>query len=99
MLVEKTGYTEFYAVNPSTKERERIQISDYITARQEMMMAQDPHLVLAMAQYLAHKLPGSEIYVDAYATLNGHPSQKIVRNDVNLASAKITNWIIPLQKE
>jgi vitamin K-dependent gamma-carboxylase len=98
MLVEKTGYAEFYAVNPITREREGIRLSDYITSRQEMMMAQDPHLVQAMAQYLGREFPGKEIYADAYATLNGRPSQQIVRSDIDLAAVPPADWIVPLQR-
>ncbi|HTV40163.1 MAG TPA: HTTM domain-containing protein [Candidatus Sulfotelmatobacter sp.] len=96
MLVEKTGYAEFFAVSPLTGDRKEIPLSDYITPRQQMMMAQDPFQIRALAQFLGHEYPGYEIHVDAFATLNGRPSQRIVRDDVNLASSKISNWIVPL---
>jgi vitamin K-dependent gamma-carboxylase len=97
MLVEKTGYAEFFALNPVTGERKAIPLSNYITARQQMMMAQDPFQIRTMAQYLGREYPGWEIQVDAFATLNGRPSQRIIRNEVNLAAPLIEDWIVPLQ--
>jgi hypothetical protein len=99
MLVEKTGNAEFFAVDPLTAERKEIALSNYITPRQQMMMAQDPFQIRAMAEFLGHQYPGWEIHVDAFATLNGRPSQRIVRRDVNLAAPKVTNWIVPLANE
>lgn len=99
MLVEKTGYAEFFAVNPATGDRNEIPLSNYITPRQQMMMAQDPFQIRAMAQFLGHQYPGWEIHVDAFATLNGRPSQRIVRDDINLAAPNLSNWIVPLAQE
>jgi len=99
MLVEKSGYAEFFAVNSVTGERNEIPLSNYITPRQQMMMAQDPFQIRAMAQFLGHQYPNCEIHVDAFATLNGHPSQRIVRDDVNLATAGTIDWIIPLKEK
>lgn len=97
MLVEKTGYAEFFAVNPATGDRKEIALSEYITPRQQMMMAQDPFQIRAMARYLGQKFPGQEIHVDAFATLNGRPSQRLVRNDVNLAGPTVEPWVVPLR--
>jgi hypothetical protein len=97
MLVEKTGYAEFFAVDAANGDRQRISLSHCITSRQQMMMSQDPHLLRAMARYLSREYPHQEIHVSAFATLNGRASQKIVRDDVDLGAAQLENWIVPLQ--
>jgi vitamin K-dependent gamma-carboxylase len=97
MLVEKTGYAEFFAVNPGTGERRQVPLSNYITLRQQMMMAQDPFQVRALAQYLGQQYPGWEIHTDAFETLNGRPSQRIVREDIDLAGPVPQDWIVPLK--
>lgn len=79
MLVEKTGHVELFAVNPAAGTQERIPLEHYITARQRMIMAQDPHLIRIFAQYLSREnaiagRPGTEIRAEALATLNGRPS-------------------------
>jgi hypothetical protein len=97
MLVEKTGSVEFYRYDPDGKLRERIPIESYTTPRQRVMMAQDPALIRQFAQFLSVALarPDSEIRAEAYAVLNGHPSQRLVRPDVNLAGALPPDWIVP----
>jgi len=97
MLVEKTGHAELFAVDRVTGRRERIRVEDYLTPRQRMMMAQDPHLIREFARHMAAEHPGREIRADAFATLNGRPSQRLVRADVNMAADLPPDWIVPLQ--
>jgi vitamin K-dependent gamma-carboxylase len=103
MLVEKTGHAEFYHFNPADGTRKRIPLHRYITPRQRMMMAQDPFLIRVMADFLGREYrvqeTGTEIRVEAFATLNGKPSQSLVRSDINLAGALPPNWIVPLQTD
>src|SRR5262249_46637067 len=79
MLVEKTGDAEFFEFDPTTGKRERIPLEQYISPRQRTMMAQDPFMIRQLAQFLGRKRDasrrGREIRVDAFATLNGRPSQ------------------------
>jgi hypothetical protein len=101
MIAEKTGYAEFFAFDPATGRRERLSMKDEITPRQEMMMAQDPYLIRQMALHLAKKLNGSgtppfEIRVEAFATLNGRRSQRLIDPEANLAKEPVSAWIIPI---
>lgn len=103
MLAEKTGYVEFYAFDPVSGQRERLGTSYLITPRQRVMMAQDPGMIRQLACRLAEELPaqgkaGWEVRVEARATLNGHPSQRIIRPDVNLAGPLPADWIVPLKE-
>ncbi len=102
MLVEKTGYAEFFAFEPATGKRWRLPVMEYLTPRQEMMMAQDPYLIRLMARRLALDLrkngnTGIEIRVNAFATLNGRPSQRLINPEVDLAGSPPAAWILPLQ--
>ncbi|MGV3756618.1 MAG: HTTM domain-containing protein [Verrucomicrobiota bacterium] len=104
MLVEKTGYVEFYAFNPDTGKRERLGVDHLITPRQKVMMAQDPGMIAQLARRLAEDFPtmgksGWEVRADAWATLNGCPSQRLIRPDVNLAGPLPTDWIVPLRED
>jgi vitamin K-dependent gamma-carboxylase len=102
MIVEKTGYAEFYAFDPATSRRWKLSTEDYLTPRQETMMAQDPDLIRAMAQWLARDLRAQglsqiQVRADAFATLNGYPSQRLIDPGVNLAGAVPSDWILPLK--
>lgn len=103
MVVEKTGYVEFFAENPATGERRRVRPSDYLTPRQEVMMAQDPQLIRILARRMAADFwaqgqTGVQIKVNAYATLNGRASQKIIDSSTDLAGPLSANWILPLEQ-
>lgn len=104
MLVEKTGYVQFYAVDLETGKRERLSTSGLITPRQKVMMAQYPGMIRQMALRLAEDLKASgrqdcEVRADAWLTINGHPSQRIIRPEINLAGALPEDWIVPLKGE
>ena len=101
MIAEKTGYTEFFALDPATGRRRRLSVKDEITSRQEMMMAQDPYLIRQMALHLAKKLNGSgirsfEIRTEAFATLNGRPSQRLIDPEADVSKEPVSAWLIPI---
>jgi hypothetical protein len=103
MIVEKTGYAEFYTLDPATGRRRKIPLEKYLTKRQEMMMAQDPFLIRDFARHLASAFPSRdlaprEIHVNAFATLNGRPSQILIDPSLNLAAVSAKNWITPLKQ-
>jgi hypothetical protein len=102
MLVEKTGWVDFYAFNPATGQRRKLPAEIFLTPRQELMMAQDPDLICAFAQRLAADLrtgsePHIQIRAEAFATLNGRPSQRLIDPEVNLAAPLPDGWILPLR--
>jgi vitamin K-dependent gamma-carboxylase len=101
MIVEKTGYAEFYAFDPATGRRWKLSLENYLTPRQETLMAQDPYLIREMARRFAADLrqrgfPDAQIRVNAFATLNGRPSQPLINPEMNLVGATPTGWIRPL---
>lgn len=99
MIVEKTGAVDFYVVDPITERRARVDIGQYLAPRQASFMAQDPYLIRDMARRIARdQKDGAEVRVDAFASLNGRASQRIIDPEVNLAGDLPGNWILPLQK-
>lgn len=103
MIAEKTGYAEFYASDPTTGRKRRLSVKNYLTPRQEMMMAQDPYLIRAMARRLAADQSRQsgvplQVTVNAFATLNGRASQRLIDPTVDLAGPLCSRWILPLKQ-
>lgn len=101
MIVEKAGSVSFIARDPFDGRRWQIDVRDYLTPRQVTLMAQDPHLVRDFARFLGgelRRLHGREVEVhaEAYASLNGRPSQPIIDPAVNLAGEPVEHWIVPM---
>ena len=65
------------------------------------MMAQDPYLIRQMAAHFATELrkqaPRVEVRAEAFATMNGRPSQPLVSPLANLADTRTRDWIVPLR--
>jgi hypothetical protein len=103
MIVEKTGYADFYALDLRTGKRTRIPLNSYLTPRQQVMMAQDPDLIRAMAKHLAKNFQARgmadiQIEVDAFATLNGRSGQRLIRPGLDLAGPLPSDWILTLAR-
>ena len=101
MIAEKTGFAEFYACDRDTGRRWKLR--NDLTPRQEVMMAQDPYLIRALARRLAKDLQAQghahvQIKVNAFATLNGRPSQRLIDSNVDLAGPVSPGWILALNE-
>jgi hypothetical protein len=102
MLMEKTGYAEFYLVDPVNQSEWKIKNSDHLTRQQEKMMSTQPDMILQYAGYLHEtyadttltigtnqlKFTSPEVHAEIYVTLNGRPSQLYVNKSHNLAAIK-----------
>jgi hypothetical protein len=100
MLMEKTGYAEFYVTDPGNKSTFQVQNSDHLTRMQEKMMSTQPDMILQYARYLQKtytdttlsvgttemKFTKPEVHAEIYVTLNGRPSQLYVNKNHNLAA-------------
>lgn len=103
MIVEKRGVVVLFARDPVSHERRRIDLMEYITPRQAVMMAQDPEMIRALADFIAtdmatHGRRKPEIRAEAVASLNGRPSQYLIDPRVDLTRAGEGEWIVPLAK-
>ncbi|HRI65521.1 MAG TPA: HTTM domain-containing protein [Polyangium sp.] len=107
MLVEKLGYVDYRVRDKSTGRTVILNPARYLSPLQVKQMAQSPDMILEFAQYIAaeERKNGREVEVraDAYVTLNGRPSKRIIDPDTNLAIEKDSllprPWILPLEDE
>lgn len=103
-LRDKSARTVFWAVNPTTGAREKINArSGELESWQYTQMSTQPHLIHQYARHLREKLRAegyTEIYVDAQVSLNGRPRQPIIDPAVDLGSTPPSffkaSWILPL---
>jgi hypothetical protein len=101
MLVEKSGYAEFRALDATTGKVWRIKATDYLTPRQAQFMAQDPAMIRTLAVHIAEdfRMRGHrnvQVFADAYASLNGRAVQRLIDPSVDLAAVLPSNWIMAL---
>src|SRR5262249_53912117 len=104
MLIEKAGHTELVAVDRASGRQWPVRLRDYVTERQEKMMAQDPFMIRALARHVADDLrargvTGAEVRADSFASLNGRPAQRLIDPGVDLAAARLPEWIVPLNRD
>lgn len=104
MVREKNGSVT-YRVRTAGRTRERlVSPSDYLTAIQEREMVGQPDLILQLAHIIEDDLHRRgmhdvEVRVDALASLNGRPMQRLIDPDVDLTtiddSLMPASWILP----
>lgn len=101
----KSGRTTFYVRNKANGETIAINSQGYLTEWQEDKMEGKPYMIWIFAQYLKeeHTLMGLdiEVYVSAYASLNGREYQEIIDPEIDLTSVPkpvfgYAPWIRPL---
>lgn len=99
MLMEKTGYAEFYIVDPNSKAEWNVETENHLTRTQEKMMSTQPDMILQYAHHLhdiyqdttlylgdkSFTFKEPEVHAEIYVTLNGRPSQLYVAKKHNLA--------------
>jgi len=104
MLVEKVGFVEYRVRDVKTGRETILDPARYLSPLQMKMMAMSPDMILEMAQMIARdeKKRGKDVEVraDAFVTMNGRPSQRLVDPNTNLALEKDSiwpkRWILPL---
>jgi hypothetical protein len=103
MLTEKSGTVEFRVV---TAEGERVvRPRSELTELQARMMSTQPDMIHQYALHLAERFGRSgstrvRVYADAWAALNGRPSQRLIDPNVDLAAESRSllpaRFIVPL---
>lgn len=107
MLVEKMGFVEYRVTDRATGRTTIVAPARYLSPLQVKQMAISPDMILEFAHYLAadQRRQGRnvEVRADAYVTMNGRPSQRIIDPTTNLALEKDSllprPWILPLADE
>ena len=108
MLVEKRGHTDFRIVNSDNNQEFYVNNEDFLTPFQEKQMSFQPDFILEFAQFLGDYytkkgMKKVEVYVDAFATLNGRKSERLIDPKTNLYGTKNSilhkDWINPYPHE
>jgi len=100
MIAEKRGHVTFDCVDRLEQRHWRVDPKTLLTPRQSVMMAQDPYLIRQFARHLSEQEGGRiEVRADAFATLNGRPSQRLIDRTVDLSQPEIRDWILPLESD
>lgn len=104
MLMEKAGHATFTISDRKNNKQAQAANYDYLTPKQEKMMAMQPDMMLQYAHFLAdeYQIKGfedPEVTVDAFVTLNGRRNQRFIDPNTNLAAIKDDwsnkDWILP----
>ncbi len=104
MVREKNGSVE-YRVRVAERARELVvPPRRYLTGNQEREMSAQPDLILQLAHHIGSELraegfTGVEVRVDAFASLNGRPAQRLIDPEVDLLQVEdglaLATWILP----
>lgn len=104
MVREKNGSVLYRVTLPDRAHELHIPPARYLTSHQEREMSGQPDLILQLAHrirddFLALGHPHVEVRVDALASLNGRPMERLIDPDVDLArvsdSLAFAPWILP----
>jgi hypothetical protein len=108
MLMEKNGAVDFRVVEPRSGRVFYVSPAQYFTPYQTAMMSPQPDMVLEAARvvaadYRARGVVEPAVYVDAFASLNGRPMQRLIDPRVDLARELdgLANkpWILPMHPQ
>jgi hypothetical protein len=104
MLMEKVGMAQFTVVDRQSGKAVEVNNRQYLTPRQEKMMATQPDFMLQYTHFLAREYqtaagPAPAVYVESYVALNGHRSQRFVPQDLDLTTLEDSwapkTWLLP----
>ncbi len=107
MLVEKVGFVEYHVRDKATGRKFVVEPARYLSPLQVKMMSTSPDMILELAQFIAknERRQGREVEVrvDAFVTMNGRPSQRLIDPTTNLAeeheSLLPSRWILPIEDD
>ncbi len=90
MVMEKAGSVEFQVHEPSTGRSWDVAPTAYLTRHQARMMATQPDHILQLAHVVAADFRAKgvvdpEVWVDAFASLNGRPRERLIDPTIDLA--------------
>ena len=94
MLVEKVGQAQFTVRDEANNRIWEVDNEDFLTPFQEKRMAVRPDHIIQFAHYLGEYFQNEygiefpSVYVDAWVSLNGRPSQRFIDPMVDLADVK-----------
>lgn len=106
MLMEKTGYAQFYVRDPKTGISYIVHNDEFLSPTQEKQMSTQPDLILQFAHHIEKEyrkkgIAQPEVYAEVTVALNGRPSQPFILKNINLTHEKESflpkTWIYPFK--
>ena len=98
MIAQKHGEMQLDLYDLQTGQREAVDLASWLKPWQQGAIAVDPDLVLQFARDLANEARqrgrNVAVFGEVWVTLNGHPSRRILRNDIDLARADAAQALI-----
>lgn len=102
MVREKNGSVTYRVTDPKTGRTWKVSPHHYLDWRQANEMASQPDLIHQLAHWVAQDfaqrgVPGVEVRVDSFASLNGRPAARMIDPDVDLLRIDSArgHWILP----
>lgn len=109
MLMEKTGFAEFFVSDEATGKSWLVSNCDYLTPQQEKMMSTQPDMILQFAHFLDHEaqkkfgMKDPKVIAEVYVSLNGNVSRPFVNSSVDLSLEKESfahkQWVLPFEED
>ncbi len=108
MLRSKIGRTTYWVENKATGKRTRVDLSAYLSKKQQHAVRVKPDLMWQFSQRLKKqfKEKGQDIavYIDSKISINGKPYTYFISKEVDIANVKWdifkhSDWILPLKAE
>ncbi len=96
-LVERGGSLSYRVRNPSTGDEWVVHPDRYLTRRQVELASADPAKILELAHHIARDFRERghgevEVRADAFVSVNGRPSRRLVDPEVDLAEQPRSVW-------
>ena len=108
MLVEKVGQAQFTVRDKALNRIWEVNNEDFLTPFQEKRMAVRPDHIVQYAHFMAQfyrdsfSVSNPSVHVDAWVSLNGRPSQRLIDSSVDLTEVKRTlkpyDFVLPYKQ-
>jgi vitamin K-dependent gamma-carboxylase len=108
MLRSKTGVTAMYTVNKKTKERNKYNLRELLTKKQQRALGTKPDIIWQLAQRIkkseADRGNDVAVFADSKISVNGSNYFRFINDTIDLSSEtwshlKHHDWILPAPKE
>ncbi|MGV3524715.1 MAG: HTTM domain-containing protein [Candidatus Sericytochromatia bacterium] len=108
MLIEKTGHVEYRLVDPVSGQYWRVDPREHLTPFQAQMLRTQPDMIHQFAHELGRRwqvrgFAQIQVYADAWASLNGRPSQRLLDPACDLLKQPLgvglTPCVLPLKAD
>ncbi|MEC3905957.1 HTTM domain-containing protein [Tamlana sp. 2201CG12-4] len=108
MLRSKSGYATYWVENKETGKRHKIDLTQYLSAKQIKSASTKPDVIWQFAQRLKQKFNSDgqdvSVFVNCLVSVNGKPIKNLIDPEVDIANEtwqvfKHNTWILPSKQE